>query len=742
MSLERALCKQKRYLSSLKGVDDFVRDLEHDSNNPVGLTLVSIRSNLELLRKEQNQFETLHLDILELKANYEDTEQISVFNRYLEESNNVIDSLRWKEEQLLDIRENSLQDRDEGSVASNGSMHTATSRQQLEGPHVKLPPIELPSFRGDSDQWLPFKDTFCALVQDNDFLTDVQKLHYLKSSLKGEALGLVGSLSSSGQNYKIAWTLLRDHYENKRLIINDHLKAIFEVPVVGTQDFKGFSMLANEVRKNLKAIEALEISVEGWDPLLLYIISNKLDRDTQREWETSISSNKEMPLVTELLDFLVNKGKVEQMLSSGKAEAFRQAQNIRPIQGPNRQGFKEQEVCLYCTKKGHTIVKCHRFLALKHSDRRDFITRERLCFICLSNKHGVAVCRDKPCTTCKGRHNFVLHEPSFRTQSQVQVEPSTASTSNNNVLLTTSVNHRYRARQESVPQEKTVSVLHVTSKSRVTQGLCTYCKKGGHSIQNCGEFSALLLQDRRKFVDRKGLCYICLSDQHISVYCKRGGCAVCKNKHNILLHRYQIGKNGSPGNRVRFSGTSTGEVPVKETPLQIGIIRVELPASGNVGSNDDRFHRVESKGKHTVGDKVFKGNGCRYSRYTLARGGQQHKYTIGKKNVQEACLITHPYSPQSSPSTYVPNNYQKGWQSKVFDSFSMTEVSDRLQRLERIFQDCQLSGQGWPEGKDKTMLEKPCPTIKGVNDRFSCHNWPDRIRSQDSARYLRNIPIV
>ncbi|KAL1446479.1 hypothetical protein WDU94_006614 [Cyamophila willieti] len=634
MSLERALSKQKRYFSSLARVEDFVEDLENGSNyDPVGLTRVSIRSNIDLLKEEQNLFETLHFDILELKANSDDSEQISEFDRYLEKSRRIINQLIWKEQQLLENREGSLPDRDvgEGSVAS---MH------RREGPQVKLPPIELPSFRGDSDQWLPFKDTFCALVQDNEFLTDVQKLHYLKSSLKGEALGLVSSLSSSGQNYNIAWTLLRDHYENKRLIINDHLKAILEVPAVGPQTSKGFSLLSNEVRKNLKAIEALGISVEGWDPLLVYILSNKVDRDTQRDWETSISSNVGMPSVQDLLDFLLKKGKVEQMLCSGKAEYFRQASNI----GSNRDG----------------------------------------------------------------------------------------------------------SRQGVVPQSKTMSVLNVTSKARVIQSVCTYCKKGGHSIQNCSKFSSLPLQDRREFVETERLCYICLSNQHISVSCKRGGCAVCKNRHNVLLHKYQIRKNRSSDNKVEFSGTSTGEVPVQETPLQVGILTVGLPAHGKVGSNDDTSHRVKYKGKHSthflkgpstdykVEGKTIQGNG-----YRLAKGGQPQpqRHTIGKENFQEVRLRSRPYSPHSSPSTYhIPNKYQKGWQSTVFDSLSM---SDRLQRLEWIFQDYQLSGKGWTEGNGKPMLERPFPTFKGVNDRFSRHNWSDSLRSHGSVnRYLRKVPIV
>ncbi|XP_065079351.1 uncharacterized protein LOC135702245 [Ochlerotatus camptorhynchus] len=73
---------------------------------------------------------------------------------------------------------------------------------------IKLPTITLPEFDGDYNQWLAFHDTFVALIHANPEVHDIQKLHYLRAALKGEAAQLVESIGISSANYTIAWQTL------------------------------------------------------------------------------------------------------------------------------------------------------------------------------------------------------------------------------------------------------------------------------------------------------------------------------------------------------------------------------------------------------------------------------------------------------------------------------------------------------------------------------------------------------
>lgn len=95
---------------------------------------------------------------------------------------------------------------------------------------VRLPRIDIPNFDGAYEHYPSFYDTFNSIIHGNMEISDVQKLHYLKSCLQGDALELVRSLKITAQNYDVAWDVLQKRYDNKRLIVKNHVRAIREIP--------------------------------------------------------------------------------------------------------------------------------------------------------------------------------------------------------------------------------------------------------------------------------------------------------------------------------------------------------------------------------------------------------------------------------------------------------------------------------------------------------------------------------
>lgn len=56
---------------------------------------------------------------------------------------------------------------------------------------IKLPPVELTPFSGNYEDWTSFRDLFGSLIHSNKNIGNVQKLHYLKGNLKGDAETLI-----------------------------------------------------------------------------------------------------------------------------------------------------------------------------------------------------------------------------------------------------------------------------------------------------------------------------------------------------------------------------------------------------------------------------------------------------------------------------------------------------------------------------------------------------------------------
>ena len=81
-------------------------------------------------------------------------------------------------------------------IPEHNSVHGSNS-------HIKLPTIALTTLEGDTCNWLHFRDTFEALV-NNSTLSNVQRIHYLIVSLKNEAKDLISNLQITNENFLVA----------------------------------------------------------------------------------------------------------------------------------------------------------------------------------------------------------------------------------------------------------------------------------------------------------------------------------------------------------------------------------------------------------------------------------------------------------------------------------------------------------------------------------------------------------
>lgn len=78
---------------------------------------------------------------------------------------------------------------------------------------IRLPQIQIPDFGGNPTDWLSFKELFDSIIHKRESLSNVEKLHYLRSKLTGEALSVIKHLSSTNDSYQIAWNLITQRYD-------------------------------------------------------------------------------------------------------------------------------------------------------------------------------------------------------------------------------------------------------------------------------------------------------------------------------------------------------------------------------------------------------------------------------------------------------------------------------------------------------------------------------------------------
>lgn len=141
----------------------------------------------------------------------------------------------------------------EGTAADLNN--TLARNGQPLGAHtgVRLSQISLPEFDGDYKGWLSFKSTYVSLIHDSGELNDVQKFHYLKTALKGEAAKLIESLTLTNDNYSTAIT---KRYSNEYLL-KKHLQALMEYPKVEKESSTAIHARVDEFEQRLKILKQL-----------------------------------------------------------------------------------------------------------------------------------------------------------------------------------------------------------------------------------------------------------------------------------------------------------------------------------------------------------------------------------------------------------------------------------------------------------------------------------------------------
>nr|XP_034184624.1 uncharacterized protein LOC117606363 [Osmia lignaria] len=291
--------------------------------------------------------------------------------------------------------------------------HVANSQNVVNS--IKLPQITMPTFSGDFHEWENYRDLFLALVDQNVALTGVQRLHYLKSSLSGEAALTLKNIAVTESNYTTAWELLRKRYDNTRLIVHSHLRTLTEIPNINRPSAKELRNLRDKANDVRQALTNLGRPVASWDDLFNFLIISKLDRASLNDWELQLGSSTALPSFAELDEFITCRIRAFDAVESSKQTAQTDESKIKKRSSDKRTSIVSHQTdssaikCAFC-KASHALATCNKFKQKHVNERRAFLFENHLCFRCLKPGHGTAKCLSKSaCVACHGKHHTLVH---------------------------------------------------------------------------------------------------------------------------------------------------------------------------------------------------------------------------------------------------------------------------------------------------------------------------------------------
>ncbi|XP_050509113.1 uncharacterized protein LOC126886285 [Diabrotica virgifera virgifera] len=340
-------------------------------------------------------------------------DDVSVEIKYREDFENVYFSTIAKAKELL-------QPKPIISSNENANQSSVSDRNSSFNSGIKLPTLHLRQFSGNYSTWLDYHDCFDTIIVKNNDISDIQKFHYLKSSLSGTAEKIINSIKVSAANFTVAWKLLCDRYSNEPLLIHNHIKSIFNLKVVNRDSSKCLQHLIDGLTSNLRSLESLGEPVSTWDSIIIFIILEKLDPETVKDWDKESRGNAPTsvkPTLDDLLKFLQHRAdtleKFEaRSIKGGSSSKDHSHSSSHRSKTHTSQSFINNgafsDLCPHCNGP-HKMSTCTSFQNLDVHARMREVKRVRACFNCLFIGHQNTSCKYGKCKKCGKKHHTLLH---------------------------------------------------------------------------------------------------------------------------------------------------------------------------------------------------------------------------------------------------------------------------------------------------------------------------------------------
>lgn len=422
----------------------------------------------ELMRKQQTNFKALtrtisHINLNTLSEKWEFQDVL----RNIESRWAAIDSLHWEIDNLLDVEDRKYDELFTSYEQEYYDIKRCINNKMSDTEHrnVSTPQIDIPIFSGDYEQWISFKNLFIESIHKNKSMSQSQKMQFLKGKLRGEAEKLIQHLHISSDNYQTCWDILNQRYNNKKLIFNTHMNTLMSLPLMHQQTASNIKKVHDTTNECLNAIKNLGVDISTWDPMIVYLIAQKLDSDTYNDYIDSLPEPRDLPYLRDFLSYLEGKfialetsrRKIETpkytpqsnnqprhhynqaLVNDNQYNQYRKPREIalkpshyymnRPTNYNqanktdqtrfveskpfiNHSTYKSYQKsynkCIIC-EDDHPIYLCLKFRELNYHEKEKCIAQYNLCINCLINHNGKECTSQKTCFRCHEKHNTILH---------------------------------------------------------------------------------------------------------------------------------------------------------------------------------------------------------------------------------------------------------------------------------------------------------------------------------------------
>jgi len=246
--------------------------------------------------------------------------------------------------------------------------------------NLRLPKLSLPTFSGEILEFQEFMEAF-TLVIDKTPIDNYEKLQYLKSCLKGDAVNILSGLPLTSANYSVALNLLKNRYGSTKRILQMHIRSLLSLQTPNIKSAASLRSFVDSVNKHVRGLETLNIRQDNYDIILCEILLSRMPSEIKHQW---VKLKDDQLTLNELLQLVDNEARHRDLLIAKNNEANfskrETSHNSKPIL--NRSFALKSINCAYCKQGDHAIYRCPKFVDNSHRQRKDIVRDLNLCINC------------------------------------------------------------------------------------------------------------------------------------------------------------------------------------------------------------------------------------------------------------------------------------------------------------------------------------------------------------------------
>lgn len=281
---------------------------------------------------------------------------------------------------------------------------TANQPTVEEKARAKLPKLTISKFNGTYMDWSRFWSQFEESVEKSGLAT-VTKFSYLKELLDSKVRREVEALPFTPEGYNRAKAILTEKYGKESEIVKAYGKEILDLPYISSTNprkIKEFSEKLTYCVQSLETLKKLD-EVKGLVAMTLDklpAIRGDLVR-SDNQWESW-----DFCQLAEALRLWLRRHPVDSQQEHENEQNTKRRERRANMFNTRREEYNPRGY-IYCDSDDHKAIKCTKITAV--SDRKQILSKKRLCFNCAVGSHRAAQCQSKiSCQNCGKRHHTSL----------------------------------------------------------------------------------------------------------------------------------------------------------------------------------------------------------------------------------------------------------------------------------------------------------------------------------------------